>query len=109
MNAARIEKEKQEAITRAEELLFMMLSDTQKKQYKEKGFFETEVNDKKYRLYKGRAGNIKRLNKNGQEEVSMCVHPADYLPDADNVLAQYLALHTDEAALLRTANHTRLL
>ena len=107
--ARKLEQERQEARQRAEELLFLMLSPEQQKQYKEKGYFETEVNDNRYRLYKGRSGNIKKLNKQGREEVSLCVHPVEWTPDEDTLLAQFLALHSDEASLLGTANHTRLI
>lgn len=89
-----IERKIQESSARAEELLLMFLSSEQKRQY---------------RLYKGRAGNVRKLTTDGREEIKMCVHPEPYLPDHDNVLAQFLALHTDEAALVRTANQTRLI
>jgi hypothetical protein len=105
--AAKREEEQKLALAKAEELLFLFLTDEQKKSYKEKRYFETEVNDTKYRIYKGRGGNIKKIV-DGKEVVSMCVHVADYIPDDDNVLGQLLALHTDAAQLERTANHTRL-
>lgn len=93
---------------KAEELLFLFLSEEQKKQYKEHGYFETEVNDNRYRIARGRAGNIYRLDKSGKPVTRLCVHPEELLPSSDNVLAQYLALHSDEQQLLRTANHTKL-
>jgi len=95
------------AQARAEELLFLFLTPEQQKMYKEKGYFDTEVNDKQYRLYKGRAGNVRKIE-NGKEVDKLCAHPVPSLPDADNVLAQFLALHTDEAAFNQLANHTRL-
>lgn len=96
------------AMQKAEELLLLHLTPEQQKSYKSKGYFETAVNDKRYRLYKGRSGNIKLLNKENKEVQSMCVHPCDSIPDHDTVLAQLLALHTNESLLVRTANITRL-
>jgi hypothetical protein len=110
--AAKRQKEEQKRLAdakkQAEELLFLFLTPEQREQYKKQGYFETEINDSRYRIHAGRAGNIRKLDKNGKPSVQYCVHPNDWLPDADNVLAQFLALHHDEAALLRTANATPL-
>lgn len=99
---------RESAEQRAEELLFLFLSAEQRQDYKSKGYFETSVNDTRYRIGKGRAGNIHKIDSAGKATVRMCVHPHEWLPDEDNVLAQFLALHSDAGQLERTANHTRL-
>ena len=96
------------AESRAEELLFAHISEQQKKQYLELGYFETEVNDKLYRIKKGRSGNVKLVEK-GKEVLSYCIHPVDHTPNADAMLAQLLMLKTDEERFIKTANRTVLL
>lgn len=108
LRAAEDAAARESADQRAEELLFLFLTPEQRQEYKSKGYFETSVNDTRYRINKGRAGNIFKLDGKGKATVRMCVHPSDYLPDGDNVLAQFLALHSDAAQLERTANQTRL-
>lgn len=92
---------------RAEELLLMLLNDDQKQQYAELNYFETAINDRVYRIRKGRSGNVRML-KDGKEREQFCAHPVDYLPDADTMIAQYLMLKTDEQAFLAKANRTVL-
>ena len=94
---------------KAEELLMMILNDKQKKQYAEFGFFETEINDKIYRIRKGRSGNVRML-KDGKEKEQFCAHPNDayVMPEHDTMIAQYLMLKTDEKAFLSKANRTVL-
>jgi len=101
------EEKKRIAEEKAEALLMLYLTDEQKKSYKEHGHFETQVNDRRYRLRKGSHGNVRELDKTGKEVASLCVN-VQGVPYSDNVLAQFLALHTDEDYLRRTANHTRL-
>jgi hypothetical protein len=59
-----------------------------------------------YRIKRGAAGNIKRLE-NGEEVESLCVHPRG-VPDEDANLAQMLHLLHNEDELRRTANITPL-
>src|SRR5208282_4949539 len=56
---------------RSEELLMCILNDAQKKQYAELGYFETEINDKIYRIKKGYSGNVSIL-KDGKEIEKYC-------------------------------------
>ena len=94
---------------RAETLLMCILNNEQKKQYAEFGYFETEINDKIYRIRKGHSGNV-RILKNGKEIEQYCAHPSDayIIPEHDSMIAQYLMLRTDEKAFLAKANRTVL-
>lgn len=93
------------ASKRAEELLLAVLPAKQRQQYLEKGYFDTEIGDKIYRINKGRSGNVKLIEKE-KTIASFCIHPEEYLPHADNMLAQYLLLRTDERKFLAKANKT---
>lgn len=95
------------ASQRAEDLLLMILPAKQKQQYLEKGYFDTEIGDKIYRINKGWSGNVKLIEKE-KTVASFCIHPEEYLPHADNMLAQYLMLRTDEHKFLAKANKTIL-
>lgn len=95
------------ASKRAEELLLLHLSDNERKQYLEFGYFETNINDKTYRINKGRAGNV-YLIEGGKTKYKYCAHPNDYTPEQDAMLAQLLMLKTDEDRFIKTANRTTL-
>ena len=101
--------ERSAAEKRAEQLMFSILKPSQIKQYTENGWFECEVDDRVYRIHKKHSGNIE-LIKNGRAVERYCVHPenAYSTPEADTMIAQILALHTDEKKLLQTANKTIL-
>jgi len=101
------ENKRKEASKRAEDLLLLHLDDKEKKQYLELGYFETIVNDKTYRINKGRAGNVYLVEK-GKTIYRYCAHPREYSPEQDAMLAQLLMLRTDEERFLRTANRTVL-
>jgi hypothetical protein len=98
-----------EALTKAETLLRSVLSAAQWADYKEKGYFETTVNDRRYRIKKGIAGNVKLLDSGGREMRSYCIHPRIDLPVADVMLGQKLLLEADEREFLRIANETILI
>lgn len=99
---------KQEAAAKkAEELLFMFIGDKQKEQYLKHGHFDVPIVDKLYRIHKGRSMNIALLE--GEKETARyCAHPSDWLPDGDNVLAQFLMLTTDEQKFLKIANKSNV-
>jgi hypothetical protein len=99
--------EKEQAKQKAEELLLLVLTDTQKEQYKAHGYFETEVNDKIYRIKTGRSGNVELLE-NGKAKYRYCAHPWIDTPDQDTMLTQLLMLKTDESQFLQIANRTVL-
>jgi hypothetical protein len=93
------------ATKRAEDLLLLHLTDEQQAQYLKEGYFETVVNDKTYRINKGRAGNVFLVEK-GITKYKYCAHPDDYTPEQDAMLAQLLMLRTDEERFIKTANRT---
>jgi hypothetical protein len=101
-------KAKDDAATkRAEEMLFLLLSDEQRKQYEEHGYFDTMVNDKLYRINKGRAMNVE-LIEGGVAKFKYCALPKEYMPAPDVMAAQLLMLQTDEKRFLSIANRTVL-
>lgn len=96
------------AEVRAEELLIACLSPEQIKQYQQNGYFEADVNDKKYRIKKGRSGNV-YLIEAGKPKYKYCAHPSTWTPDQDVMLSQLLMLQTNEQKFLSTANRTQLM
>lgn len=98
---------KKAAECRAEQLLFTILRPEQVRQYKDHGYFETEVDDRLYRIKKGRAQNVE-LIESGKPVMRLCAHPSEWTPDADAVLSQFLMLRSNEQEFLRIANKTRL-
>lgn len=104
-----LEVKRKVAGKRAEELMLMMIEETQKKQYLEFGFFDVEIREKTYRIKTGTSGNVKLLDEKRVKEIaSYCIHPQEYIPDHDTMLAQLLMLKTDEERFLKTANKTVL-
>lgn len=102
------QKKRAEACDRAEELLLTCIGDGHKKSYKEHGYFDVEVKDRIFRIHKGRSMNITEIDKGGIKIARWCVHPSEYVPDADTMLAQYLLLKTDERKFLELANRHRI-
>jgi hypothetical protein len=105
--AAAWQAEQDVVMKRAEELLFLHLSDLQRGQYEKDGYFETVVNDRRYRINKGRAMNVE-LIEGDKAKFKYCALPRDYTPAPDVMLAQLLMLETNEAKFLQTANRTVL-
>lgn len=62
----------------------------------------------RYRIEHGRAGNVFQLDKAGKKTARFCIHPDEYIPDEDTVLAQKLFLQHNEQAFLSKANKTQL-
>lgn len=102
-------RKKQDAASlKAEQLLISCISEQQAKEYLEKGYFETTIQDKRYRIKKGIAGNVFLIDDKGKERYRYCIHPSQVVPSQDNMLAQLLMLHSDERKFLATANRTIL-
>jgi len=118
---------RQEAEARAEALLLRELDEHQREEYRREKAFTVRLPDgKRYRIKKGWAGNVERLEARRiailQEEAPslvandreyraverFCIHPAEQLPEQDNMLAQLLLLKANEAEFRRIANITRL-
>jgi len=61
-----------------------------------------------YRIRYGRSMNIDELGENGVRAAGWCFGPEGRLPLGDIMLAQKLALETDELAALAVANRSNL-
>lgn len=102
-------KEQEKANRRAKALLVSMLNDSQRRTLEERGYFDEEVpGHGTFRIYKGWAGNVRRLDAQGREVEKYCIHPTERMPDFDNMAVQRLMLQADPAGFLRTANRTVL-
>lgn len=92
---------------RAEEVLLMCLNPVQEMEYRQHGCFHLQVNERRYRINKGRTGNVELIHE-GLPVYRYCAHPDLWTPDQDVMLAQMLMLQTDEKRFLATANRTVL-
>jgi hypothetical protein len=104
---AALTAERGKASERAVELLLSLLTPEQAASYQEHGWFEVRGSSgRRWRIRnRGQSGNVDLMPEIGDErEMSLCAHPAGWLPDADAHVAQMLALVTDDEAFARTAN-----
>lgn len=91
---------------RAEALLLENISADQRRDLGERGhFFVTAKSGKRYRIDRHIHGNVYEVNEVGTRVRRYCAQPGG-VPADDAILAQKLALETDEAAFLRVANAT---
>lgn len=96
----------QEAIARARTLLLACLSDAQREAFEAHGYFEVvTASGQRYRITRGWGGNV-LLIVNDKPAARFCIHPSQYVPEEDNMLAQKLLLEHDEPTFLRTANRS---
>jgi hypothetical protein len=104
-------RQREEANQRAFVLLLSFLNRRQRRQYREFGYFTLLTKDRKrrYRIKKGWGGNVERLDHKGHVIERYCIHPREWVPDEDNMIAQKLMLLTDEERFLKTANRQRVL
>lgn len=107
---ARILAKQAKASDRAEKLLRECLSPRQAAELQRQGHFHVEVIGlngaiRRYRIERGRSGNVKQVDEQGRVLKRLCLHPIESVPDADTMLAQKLLLETDEEQFLQTANH----
>ena len=100
------ERQRAEANQKAEELLQGVLTQEQREQLEAMAAFEVETERARYRIRRGRSGNVQELDVEGRVVARYCIHPREAVPDADTMLAQKLLLEVDEAAFLRIANRT---
>jgi len=101
-------KKRSKAEERAHGLLMEHLTIRQQQDYEKHGYFHVTTPKKhKYRICKGRMGNVYRLNKRGKVIRSFCIHPRKWVPDEDTMLTQLLLLLTDEDRFLKVANHRK--
>ena len=91
---------------RAFALLKNWLSPKQLAQYEREGQFEVIGchSGKRYRIRRARNVNIDELGKQGSRVAVWCFGPHGYLPVGDVMLAQKIALETNEKAALQVAN-----
>lgn len=89
---------------RAEELLLENLSLRQRNEYLKDQYFVVHGLKHRYRVRKGRTGNIDVVAKDGKVLHRLCAHPGDSVPDCDTMLAQKLSLEVAEDDFLLMAN-----
>lgn len=99
-------KQSREAEKRAEKLLLDALTEDQRKEFEETKSFTVvgSHSGKRYRIRHGRQMNIDELDKDGEKVCGWCFLPSGGLVAGDCMLAQKIALETDEKEALRIAN-----
>jgi len=105
---ARATRRRIEAERRAVALLKQWLSPEQRAQYEHSGWFEVSGSHtgKRYRIRSGRQVNVDELSEHGGRVAVLCFLPEGLLPVGDVMLAQKIALETDEPAALKAAIRT---
>jgi hypothetical protein len=100
----KVSKEIREA--RGLKLLHEWLGQVQKDQFDAARYFEVIGCDtgKRYRIHHGTAGNVCELDDNGRPVLGLCFVPAGALVAGDVMLAQKIALETNELTVLAIAN-----
>jgi hypothetical protein len=95
---------------RGRQLLREWLSLEQLKQYEEHNWFEVTGchTRNKYRISTGTQRNVYELDLDGRPRVGWCFMPSISLVTGDVMLAQKIALETDEHGALAVANRFRL-
>lgn len=95
-----------EADKKGIELLKSWLTPDQLAQYEKSKAFEVTGSHtgKRYRIKHGRQMNIEELDKNGKRVQGLCALPIGTLVAGDCVLAQKLAIETNEKQFLEVAN-----
>jgi hypothetical protein len=94
-----------EAERRASELLIDWLSPAQRAQYQHTGCFDVtgSQSGKRYRIRYARQLNVDELDERGHHVAVWCVVPRKFVPIADMMLAQKIALENDETATIAIA------
>ncbi len=82
------------------------LSPNQRVQFDRSGYFEVVGCDsgKRYRIYRGIAPNVYEVDDTGRFKVGWCFMPLGQLVAGDVMLAQKIALETNEGSALAVAN-----
>lgn len=98
--------EQNEPEARARCLLREWLSPEQRAQFDAEGYFEVigSHTRRRYRIHQGTMSNVLELNAVGQPTIGWCFVPERSLAAGDVMLAQKIALETDEMAVLALAN-----
>ena len=87
-------------------LMRRWLSPYQRAEFDHSGSFEVVGCDsgKRYRIYRGTAQNVFEVDDAGWLKVGLCFMPSGELVAGDVMLAQKIALETDENGVLAVAN-----
>jgi hypothetical protein len=95
---------------RSLKLLREWLSPRQLAQYEANRYFDVTGCDsgKRYRIHNGASMNICEIDDTGRPQAGWCFVPAAYLPAGDVMLAQKIALETDERGALKVAKQFEL-
>lgn len=97
--------ERKQAKVNAEKLLLSVLNEDQKRDWVAQGHFCLFVGDKKYRIKRGRSGNVELLDPRTNEILERyCAHPVQAVPDEDTAVAQMMYLKHDELRFIGLAN-----
>jgi hypothetical protein len=98
-------KGKKTAEIRGLTLLREWLSPEQLAQYRAKGYFDVVGRDsgKRYRINYGTSTNVHEIDDDGETRVGWCFVPNTCLVAGDVMLAQKIALETDELGALAVA------
>jgi hypothetical protein len=100
-------QEHQAALLRSYDLLDELLTEEQRRELAHRGTITVHApSGNRYRLHRGRhAGNVDMWHPEASNwSGRLCVHISEEYPDGDNLAAQLLAITTDEAHFLGTAN-----
>jgi len=94
------------ARARADRLLEENLSQAQREQFEERGYFVVTGGEtgKCYRIRRGYQMNVEELDKNGRRRHVLCFMPEGHLAEGDVMLAQKMALELFESQTLNIAN-----
>jgi hypothetical protein len=87
-------------------LMRCWLSPEQRAEFDDSSSFEVVGCDsgKRYRIYRGTAQNVFEIDNAGQPKVGLCFMPSGELVAGDVMLAQKIALETNENGALAVAN-----
>ncbi len=89
----------------AKKLLLSVLNEEQKRDWAAHGHFYLHVEDRKYRIKRGRSGNVELVDPQTNEPLErFCAHPAQSVPDEDTAVAQMMYLKYDERRFIGLAN-----
>jgi hypothetical protein len=90
---------------RAAQLLDSLLTDAQRKTWREQRVIDIHKRGGRwYRLRHGVSGNISLLDRHGNTRATLCVHPRGDIPVLDVVAGQLLAIRFNEEEFLGKAN-----
>ena len=98
---------REKAEKRAEQMLLTLLSEQQRRDLKRHNHFFVTGRVNRYRVRRGRYGNVDVIGPDGRATRSLCAHIPEECPDSDNMAAQKLMLECDDAAFVARANTRR--